>query len=83
MKGRSIYHSEIPLPEAEPGASVRITRIEGGRRLCARLAHMGIYPGTIMEVISSGRGAPCIVRVRNATISLGRGMSRKIIVYKL
>ena len=71
---------ELSLAEVAPGETVRVTRISGGRRLCARLAHMGIYPGVELEVICGGRGAPSIVRIRNCTISLGKGMSHKILV---
>ncbi len=73
---------DLTLSEVGSGQIVKVTRIAGGRRLCARLAHMGIYPGVELEVICAGKGLPSIVRVRNATVSLGRGMSQKILVAK-
>ncbi len=70
----------LTLSDVGSGQIVRVTGIAGGRRLCARLAHMGIYPGVELEVICAGKGLPSIVRVRNATLSLGKGMSQKILV---
>ncbi|SFM84105.1 FeoA family protein [Thermodesulforhabdus norvegica] len=73
----------IPLSETKPGDQVRLVRLDGGRLMCARLAHMGLYPGVQVTVVSGGRGAPVIVRKGHSTISIGRGMSRKILVQKL
>lgn len=69
-----------PLAMADPGKKFKVSRIIGGRRACARLAHMGIYPGVEMELICGGCDAPCVVKVHNVTISLGKGISQKIMV---
>ncbi|NSW87003.1 MAG: ferrous iron transport protein A [Syntrophobacteraceae bacterium] len=70
----------LPLCEAEAGKRLKVAGIEGGRGLCARMAAMGIYPGVEMEVLCGGCGCPCLVRVRGGTISLGKGVSDKILV---
>ena len=68
----------LTLAEAKPGRSLQVKSIEGGRSLCARMAALGIYPGVELELLCSGCGAPCLVKVRGSTLSLGAGVSRKI-----
>lgn len=70
----------LPLADARPGHPVEVKAIEGGRKLCARMAALGIYPGVVLEPLCSSCGAPCLVKVRGATLSLGIGISRKIMV---
>ena len=70
----------LPLCEAPAGKPVKVAKIGGGRQLCARMAAMGIYPGTEMEILCAGCGCPCVVRVRGGTLSLGEGVSDKILV---
>lgn len=76
----SAYSSALPLCNAQSGRRLKVACIEGGRRLCARMASMGIYPGVEMEVLCSGCGCPCLVRVHGGTLSLGAGVSEKIMV---
>lgn len=44
------------------------------------MAALGIYPGAEMELVCSGCGQPCLVKVRGCTLSLGAGVSQKIMV---
>jgi ferrous iron transport protein A len=68
----------LSLSEARPGRPVQVMTIEGGRRLCGRMAALGIYPGVKLELLCNGCGAPCLVKVRGSTLSLGAGVSQKI-----
>jgi ferrous iron transport protein A len=70
----------LPLAEASPGRRVKVKKISGGRRLCARMAALGIYPGAELELLCSGCDSPCVVKVRGGTLSLGKGVSEKILV---
>jgi ferrous iron transport protein A len=71
----------MPLNRACAGKRFRVSGIEGGRQLCARMASMGIYAGVQMEVLCGGCGSPCLVRVGDGTtLSLGAGISDKIMV---
>lgn len=70
----------LPLCRAKAGNRIKVSGIQGGRQLCARMAAMGIYPGVEMEVLCEGCGSPCLVRVHGGTISLGAGVSEKIMV---
>jgi ferrous iron transport protein A len=72
-----------PLAMVKSGKKLKVCRIIGGRGVCARLAHMGIYPGVEMELLCGGCDAPCIVRVHDVTISLGKGVSQKIMVEEI
>jgi ferrous iron transport protein A len=77
---RTSEASTLPLSSAQPGERLKVKSITGGRQLCARMASMGIYPGVEMELLCSGCGAPCLVRVNGGTLSLGCGVSDKILV---
>jgi ferrous iron transport protein A len=44
------------------------------------MAAMGIYPGVEIELLCGGCGCPCLVRVHGGTLSLGAGVSEKILV---
>jgi ferrous iron transport protein A len=70
----------LPLSTVKAGKRFKVTGIQGGRHLCARMAAMGIYPGVEMELLCAGCGSPCLVRVHGGTLSLGAGVSDKILV---
>jgi ferrous iron transport protein A len=70
----------LPLSNAKSGQRCKVASIEGGRGVCGRMAAMGIYPGVEMEVLCGGCDAPCLVRVHGSTLSLGHGVSNKILV---
>lgn len=86
-KGRECCPSEsqagsgvLPLAEAPAGKRLKVACLGGGRKFCARMASMGIYPGVEMELLCSSYGSPCLVRVHGGTLSLGVGLSRNILV---
>jgi Fe2+ transport system protein FeoA len=62
------------------GAKVKIARIVAGRSLHTRLATMGIYEGTTVEVISNVRRGPVIISRGEARYGLGFGMAKRILV---
>jgi ferrous iron transport protein A len=70
----------LALNSAPAGQRFKVTAIDGGRHLCARMAAMGIYPGAEMELVCAGCGSPCLIRVHGGTLSLGAGVSDKILV---
>ncbi len=72
--------SVTPLSSARSGGRVKVKCIQGGRNLCARMAALGIYPGSEIDLVCSGCGCPCLVRVHGCTVSLGAGVSEKILV---
>jgi len=66
---------EVP----EGSRAVVVDVAEQGWGLRKRLLEMGLVPGTTVEVVRNSRG-PILVRVRGATLALGRGLARKIVV---
>lgn len=69
---------KTPLSSVQSGRRVRLTNIEAGRALHARLAAMGMVPGVELEVIHNSTWGPFIVSVRGSRVMLGRGMTDKI-----
>jgi len=66
-----------------PGRRGRIIKIQGGRLLTLRLYQMGLYPGSIIQVINNRGAGPLTVKVLDVSIALGRGIAEKILVEPL
>jgi ferrous iron transport protein A len=79
-RGQCSENALLPLADAQAGKRMKVSRVCGGRCLCAHMAALGIYPGTELELLCAGCGAPCLVRVNGGTLSLGAGVSQKILV---
>lgn len=70
----------MPLQMAQPGETVKLVAIRGGRRLQHRLAEMGLTPGATFRIISRGRPGPFIILIMGTRLVLGRGMIHHITV---
>jgi len=70
----------IPLSMIRPGEKVEIVVVNGGKGLSMRLAAMGLYPGTIIDVISDARMGPLIISRGGTRFALSFGMAHKILV---
>lgn len=68
----------MPLTHARTGDAVRVVAINAGRGLQARLAAMGIAPGSRLTVKGRNGHGPFVVAVQNSRVALGRGMVSKI-----
>ncbi len=68
----------MPLSMVDAGRTVKLVAVDSGRELQARLASMGLVPGTELEVISNSSRGPFIVAVKDSRVMLGRGMADKI-----
>jgi ferrous iron transport protein A len=66
-----------PLCRFRQGDKVKVEDLEGCRQARAKLYAMGLTPGTVLEVVSTGRG-PCRLKVRGTDLVLGRGLSQKV-----
>jgi len=71
---------EQPLAEAGCGRRLEVCRVDGGRRVCGRLAALGIYPGQKVELVCAADSSRCLVRLNGSTVSLGDGAAEKILV---
>ena len=70
----------LMLTAVPPGMKVRVSAIESGSNLKARLASMGLLPGVEIEVLGQPTKGPMIVSVMGGRLMLGRGMAERIAV---
>lgn len=69
------------LDELKPGEIAKIVVVEGGYGLRHKLSLRGISEGDFVRVISNH--GPVTVEVNRNTVSIGRGMARKIRVMRV
>ncbi len=72
-----MYSSDTNLSQLKPDIPARIMAIGGGHGVRQKLNLMGISEGSVVRVICNGHG-PVTIEVDRNTISIGRGMARKI-----
>jgi Fe2+ transport system protein FeoA len=68
-----------PLTAAAPCKIVQVVNTTGGRNHRARLAAMGVTPGSVLKVCCN-LGGPLIVEVKGSRLSMGRGMASRVLV---
>ncbi len=62
----------------------KVVSIEGGTGLLRKLTDLGIYPGSMLEVISGyQRGGPIVLSVKGSRFGIGRGMASRIVVQRV
>ncbi len=84
MRKKEERQEDVPLIYLEAGDKAEVMTIAGGGGVMARLADMGIVPGTILKVITAAPFlGPIEVEVRGSKLALGRGVAAKIIVKKI
>ncbi len=71
------------LDTLPPGRAARIIRIDAPGRWRYRLLQMGFTPGSVVRVVSNYGVGPIVVSGMGATIALGRGIARRILVEPL
>jgi Fur family ferric uptake transcriptional regulator len=69
-----------PLQLAAVGEKVRIVEIVGSREMQARMAAMGLSPGTLLEVINNNPAGPFIVAAHETRLALDFAMAQAILV---
>jgi ferrous iron transport protein A len=60
------------------GSLVRIERVADCPCPRCRIFALGLTPGTLVQVVSTGEG-PCRLKVRDADVVIGRGIAEKIL----
>lgn len=70
----------MTLSKLGPDQRARVIGVTGGRKLRQKLALRGISEGENLKVVST-RG-PVTVKVNGNTVSIGRGMARRVRVRK-
>lgn len=69
----------VDLGSLPPGTRAKLIDIVAGRGLRERLLQMGLVPGTVIEVVQRFGGI-IVIRFRNTTLTVSRGIAKKIIV---
>ncbi|HHD57394.1 MAG TPA: ferrous iron transport protein A [Desulfobulbaceae bacterium] len=69
-----------PLSKACRNGRVKVCKIGGSRKICAKMAHLGVMPGTEMELLCPRRGRQCMIKVNGGTLSLDEATADNIFV---
>jgi len=70
----------MPLTMAAAGQKVIVEALKAGWGLQRRLTSMGIFPGTEINVISTGRPGQMVIEINGSSLGLGQGIAQKIMV---
>ncbi len=70
----------VLLRELPAGCAGYVTALTGGHGLVARLAALGLTPGTLVTVLQNPGHGPLIVLVRASRLVLGRGEAGHVAV---
>ncbi len=70
----------MPLSMANKNKLWKIADVIGGRNVKQRLFVLGLYPGSIVKMVTNDFRGPLIVEINNSKIAIGRGMAQKILV---
>ncbi|MFZ5798678.1 MAG: ferrous iron transport protein A [Desulfobulbus sp.] len=81
--GRALPGNATPLSLACGRERLKVCRINGDRKLCARMAQLGVLPGSEIEMICPGRSKQCMVRVMGSTVTLDPLCAEHILVTPL
>ena len=86
MEIETMKSAELTLLDLKPGERAEVLDILGGWGLARRLMELGLYPGTVVKVLSGGPFAgPVYLEVEPAGIrvSVGRGAASRVLVRKV
>jgi len=72
-----------PLSRNGKAGRVKVCKVRGNRKICARMASLGVYPGVEADIISAKNGSQCILKVNGGTISLDSEVSNDILVTQI
>jgi ferrous iron transport protein A len=69
-----------PLSELRSGEGGIVRELQGGRRVAARLAGLGLAPGALVTVVQNHGRGPITVSVLHTRLALGMGQAAKVLV---
>jgi ferrous iron transport protein A len=78
--GNRAAQAGTPLPETCCNSRLRVCAINGDRHICAKMAHLGVLPGSELELLCKGGGQQCMIKVNGGTISLDAPTAANILV---
>ena len=65
------------LSAAALGETVRLVKIDAGKKLTHRLTELGLTPGVELMLVHDS-GGPLLLSVRDSRVAIGRGMAEKL-----
>lgn len=71
------------LCEIKPGHTARVLMINGGKFVQFRLAEMGLLHGEKITMIHNQGQGPVTIDIKGSRLSLGHGISDKILVREI
>jgi Fe2+ transport system protein FeoA len=66
------------LAGLKSGSKARLVAIGGDQGIQAKMAAMGLLPGTMLEVVRESKNGPVLISVRGSRIMLGHGLAGNI-----
>ena len=69
-----------PLSEACCNGRMRVCAINGDRQTCAKMANLGVRPGSELEILCKGGGQQCMIKINGGTLSLDAATAANILV---
>jgi Fe2+ transport system protein FeoA len=81
--GKQCQNHHGPLSENCHAGKVRICKVTGDRKSCARMASLGVIPGEEAELLCPQNGSQCLLKIHGGTLSLDQLTSSNIIVQSL
>ncbi len=79
-KGDQCNNHHGPLSGDCPVGKLKICKVNGDRKLCARMASLGVLPGQEAELICPQGNSQCLLKIHGGTLSLDKTTSNNIIV---
>jgi len=83
MQDNTKNATATPLSSACGRDRFKVCKISGDRKICARMAQLGVLPGSEIELVCPGQSAQCMVRVKGSTVTLDRLCAENILVTPL
>jgi Fe2+ transport system protein FeoA len=80
LRKRHCHDLISPLSRRGNTGRIKICKVTGDRSICSRIAAMGVYPGVEADIICSGKGERCLLKVNGGTVSLDADVSENILV---
>lgn len=82
-KAKQCNNHHGPLSESCRAGKVKICKVTGDRKSCARMASLGVIPGKEAELLCPQNGSQCLLKIHGGTLSLDQLTSSNIIVQSI
>lgn len=79
----ALPENTTPLSLAYGRERFRVCKVSGDRKTCARMAQLGVLPGSEIELVCPGRNSQCMFRVKGSTVTLDHLCAEQILVTPL